>query len=402
MADRGTHVLNRKARAVLPPKDLVVHPMDRPIAESCINGAVLGGVGAAVGVGVMDHGVRGFPEELVRLPSQHLGSRRVDERGESLPVQAVDTLTRRAQDQLPVPPQLFEGLLRLLPLRDVSESHDGPNQAVLRMAYRGAHVLDREARTVLPPEDLVVHPVDRPIAESCIDGAALGRIRATVGVGVMDHRVLGLSEELVRLPSQHLCGRRVDERREPLPIQAVDTLSRGREDQLQVPLNSLEGLLRSTQLGQVAQRSAPPPNATIFWLSSTTTTAPLANSRKVEVRAEPLGACGPTESLFVTMVLSLAEPLSETGLPGTGCVPAQAGWGERRPRVISLYDFAAICQAPRDISRRPASYHPCRPTRAAPLRCPATRYGPEWTVCAPLAQPMSIPTSTITHTGGDP
>ncbi len=97
------------------------HPMDRPIAESRIDGAVLTRIGAAVGVGVVDHGVLGFPEELVRIPSQHFGSGRVDERGESLPVQAVDALTRRAQDQLPVPPQLFEGLLRSTSLGQVAQ-----------------------------------------------------------------------------------------------------------------------------------------------------------------------------------------------------------------------------------------------------------------------------------------
>ena len=53
-----------------------VHPMERPIAESRIDGAVLGGVGTAVGVGVMDHGVLGFPalEEVEAGPDLILSS----------------------------------------------------------------------------------------------------------------------------------------------------------------------------------------------------------------------------------------------------------------------------------------------------------------------------------------
>jgi hypothetical protein len=95
--------------------------MDHPIAESCIDGAFHGRIGAPVGVGVMNQGVLGLPEELVRLPSQHLSGRRVHECGESLSVQAVDTLTRRLQDQVSFPPQLFESLLRSTSLRQVAQ-----------------------------------------------------------------------------------------------------------------------------------------------------------------------------------------------------------------------------------------------------------------------------------------
>src|SRR5215217_835986 len=109
---------------------------------------------------------------------------------------------------------LFEGFT----LGDVLEGHyRAPYLAVLE--YGAAHVFDRKARAVLPPEDFVIPTVGGSILECRMNRALFARIGRAVRFRVVENVVLGEANKLFGLPPRHACRGRIDERGVPVQIQ---------------------------------------------------------------------------------------------------------------------------------------------------------------------------------------
>ena len=145
--------------------------------------------------------------------------------------------------------------LELLPLADVSERDDRPDQLPVFGADRRAGVLDREARAIPPPKDFVLPPLHLALAKCGVDGTLRLRVGRAVAPRVVEQRVHRPADEFLGWPSEQGGGRRVDERGEALRILAENSLARRRQDQLVLMAEPLQRLLRLPALRDVEKCS---------------------------------------------------------------------------------------------------------------------------------------------------
>src|SRR5215204_7326139 len=149
--------------------------------------------------------------------------------------------------------RIVERLMVQLPLDgfspgDVLEGyHRADHLAVLE--YRGAHVLDRKARAVLPPEDLVIPTVGGSILERRVDWTLFTRIGGAVRFRMVEDVMLGTAYKVFGLPPRYACRGRIDERGVPVQVQSEDPFASRLQDHLVLAAKPLECLLECLTLG---------------------------------------------------------------------------------------------------------------------------------------------------------
>jgi hypothetical protein len=129
---------------------------------------------------------------------------------------------------------VLEGEHRAVPL--ARRAH----QCADRSGDRGEDVGHRHRRAVLAPEHLGVAAAALPAMARGEQRALLGRIRAAVGVAVVDQRVLVTPDELGSRPAQDPLGLGVGEGRAPGRVHAQHRHAGGGEDGLVALLGGLD------------------------------------------------------------------------------------------------------------------------------------------------------------------
>src|SRR5215207_5637593 len=115
-------------------------------------------------------------------------------------------------------------LLEGFALGDILEGHHRTNHLAI-LEYGGAHVLDRKARAVLPPENLVISAVGGSILERRMDRTLFSRIGRAVRFRVVEDVVLGTAHELFGLPPRYARRGRIHELSVPVQIQSEDSFA---------------------------------------------------------------------------------------------------------------------------------------------------------------------------------
>ena len=93
------------------------------------------------------------------------------------------------------------------------------------LEYRGARVLDRKARTVLPPENLLIPTLGGSILKRRMNRALFARIGGAVRFRMVEYVVLGTAHKLFDLPPRDACCGRIDERSVPVQVQSKDSFA---------------------------------------------------------------------------------------------------------------------------------------------------------------------------------
>src|SRR5215203_131545 len=112
-------------------------------------------------------------------------------------------------------------LLEGFTLSDVLEGHYRAHHLAV-LEYGGAHILDRKARAVLPPEHLVIPTVGGSILEHRIDWTLFTRIGGAVRFRMVEDVMLGTAYKVFGLPPRYACRGRIDERGVPVQVQSED------------------------------------------------------------------------------------------------------------------------------------------------------------------------------------
>jgi hypothetical protein len=122
-----------------------------------------------------------------------------------------------------------------LPSRgDVGEDDHGALHASA-LHDRRAGVLDREARAVLAPEDLIGDAQDLAVAERRVDRALLDGVRRAVGPVVVHERVHARADQLVAFVAGHRDRGGVHLYGVTVAVEAEDALAGGGEDPRGLP-----------------------------------------------------------------------------------------------------------------------------------------------------------------------
>ena len=91
-------VFDGEAGAVLAPEDFVRDADGVEVADAVLDGAVLGGVGRAVGAGVVDEGVHVASEDFGRFEAEHLGGGGVDHGDVAVEIDTEDAVANGFED----------------------------------------------------------------------------------------------------------------------------------------------------------------------------------------------------------------------------------------------------------------------------------------------------------------
>ncbi len=173
---------------------------------------------------------REMVQDLVRLGPQL--ARRVGRQGAQLTAQLLQRPAQRLpqhRQQLGVP--CHQRVVR----PPVGERHHGAHELVA-VPHRRRRQVDRHRTAVLRPQRLPAHPVLAPGLEGVGERRVLPRERRAVRPRVVDQRVQLLAAQLARPVAQDLRGGRVDEYDLALGVDPDDTLRRGPQDHLGLPL----------------------------------------------------------------------------------------------------------------------------------------------------------------------
>ena len=117
-------------------EDLVVHAAGDAVAQGAVDRAVDGVVGPAVGVVVVEQGMRGLADHLLLAPAQDLLRGRVGEDDPALEVDALDALAHGIEDVLGELAQFGEPILRRPPLGHVAGDAEHRADLAIRVAQR--------------------------------------------------------------------------------------------------------------------------------------------------------------------------------------------------------------------------------------------------------------------------
>ena len=141
----------------------------------------------------------------------------------------------------------------LLAQRDVGEAdHRAHDRAVLQ--HRGGAILDRQARAVLAPQELVVDAAGLAVLVGGVHRAFFLRILAAVGPVVVEGGVGRLPDQFLGGEPEHPAGGGVHERDASLGVRAEDALGAGFEDEPRALLADLELFPLRGQLALLRQQ----------------------------------------------------------------------------------------------------------------------------------------------------
>ncbi|EPJ36885.1 hypothetical protein STAFG_6088 [Streptomyces afghaniensis 772] len=132
----------------------------------------------------------------------------------------------------------------------VGEGHHGADELVAVAHGRGRQI-DRHLAAVLGVQHLPAHPVLAPGAQGVGERRLLVREGGTVGARVQYEIVQCAAAEIAGPETQYLSGGRIDEHDPPVGVGSYDTLGRGPQNHLGLPLRTRELGLGVDGPGQV-------------------------------------------------------------------------------------------------------------------------------------------------------
>jgi hypothetical protein len=109
--------------------------MDGAVRKGLEDGAIVGRMGRAVGLGVMDEGVGSATKQLLGRVAEHAGRRGIGEAHAAVAVEAEDALPRSAQHELVSAAELLEGLFGVLAVLFLFYAEEGKGQ-ILRQSVQ--------------------------------------------------------------------------------------------------------------------------------------------------------------------------------------------------------------------------------------------------------------------------
>src|SRR6266511_2224083 len=121
--------------------------------------------------------------------------------------------------------RLAQRHLRPLALGDIVECDDHADDRAV-FANRGAHVLDRETRPILPPQHPIADAKHRPCGQRCKEGSGLPRMGGSVWLRMAQYGVDQSTEELLDGIPRHMPGGRIYDYSVSLPVQPINPLTR--------------------------------------------------------------------------------------------------------------------------------------------------------------------------------
>lgn len=98
--------------------------------------------------------------------------------------------------------------------------------------------------------------MNHTVTHRFVDRAVLHRVMTAVGMAVVMNAVDVLANHVLWFPAEHTGARRVDEGRQPVTVDAVDTVAYRAEQQLIVALRLLKQIKDVAPLNQPAAHGA--------------------------------------------------------------------------------------------------------------------------------------------------
>src|SRR5437879_960788 len=94
--------------------------------------------------------------------------------------------------------------------RNIPEGHHCANDATC-IAQGSGNVIHRKADAILAPEDLIASVIETSFLDDTKNFAILFRKRASIGLRMMNRRVLRSADQIVNSPTEHVRRGQVNE-----------------------------------------------------------------------------------------------------------------------------------------------------------------------------------------------